>query len=602
MVSRQNTSPRAKLSLQYREMLEQAGATDIAAGLRRLQELVRYGKPGQAGFSILGEELRVIAERANRSREAAGRSQPDLLLAIVGYSPEPLLMALAFHAPMKIALLVGEGLSDEYLRSLRKLWGTYCGDLGAAEFDDPSVLKKRVGDSPAEVFEAVREIAEDQAGRRMILDVTCAKKSMIAGAFVAAGFLDIETSYVDFDSYDPVLRRPDPGSCRPMRLRHPDALFRLKEQGRLEEAFDQRRFSEAHRLAEELVDMTLSPETQLVLGEREARRTAERFERIRDLSAGYSLWRDGFYCDAHEQLRVLKGVRVPETVAVLARVWPRQADEQEDILGALTEERVFGDPITALAYFLDVLVWNGEVAVQSQPRAAFLRLYGAAESVIFFAFEVFVGRDSSVLKVTFEDDAALAALAVAFPRDRQGVAIDWHEVIRRAAITFFRISSVGALRVLARTSAQLVPQVDLGPLLGEQMEEARQMIPRVRAYTERPPLARGLYNRLSNSRKGGFGRFSSLRNKVVHWMAPVPVESVLELRRFYLRVVGELVPRAVDRLGEHGSHSAREGLEGWRDRLLAAAQGQAYSNCEPLTYLKALSYDEANPVSRRRQS
>lgn len=75
----------------------------------------------------------------------------------------------------------------------------------------------------------------------MVLDITGAKKSMIAGAFLAAGFLELRTSYVDFASFHPVLRRPLPGSCRPVELRHPYALFRLRDESRLREAFADRR-------------------------------------------------------------------------------------------------------------------------------------------------------------------------------------------------------------------------------------------------------------------------------------------------------------------------------------------------------------------------
>ena len=593
METRSSSRSRSGLRAQYRELLEKVGAEDLAAGLRRLQDQVRYGEAGETSSPILEEELRIIRNRAEQGRELEGRPRPDLLLSIVGYSPEPLLMALAFHAPRKIALLVPRDLTQEYLRSLRRLWRHYRECLEAPKFDDQSVLKKTVGDSPAEIFEAVRQLAGNRGadGPAVILDVTCAKKSMIAGAFAAAGFLGVETSYVDFESYDPVLRRPDPGSCRPMRLRHPYQLFRLKEQGRLEKAFDDRRFAEAQALAAELVEMASSPETQSVLGEGEAGRTAAKFERIETLAAAYSLWSEGFYRDAHEKLRGVEGVEEPETVEILARVWPRQQDEQEAILAALAEEKVFADPTTALAFFLDVLVWNDEAAVRSQPRAAFLRLYGAVESLIFFAFEAFGGSDARGLKVIYEDAAALKGLTAAFPRDRRDKRIDWQEELHRAAIGFFRISSLAALRVLARTSAPLIPQLDLPQLLGERAEGARPLIPRVRARIEPPPLARGLYNRLIHSKKGGLGRFSSLRNKVAHWMAPVPTESVLELRRYYLWAVGELVPRAVEQLRDRDVGQWHR-LESWRDRLLAAARGEVCGSYQPLSYRQVLGREQ----------
>src|SRR5262249_55717599 len=170
----------------------------------------------------------------------------DLLILCVGYSPEPLLLAVAHHAPRAVVLLIETHLRAEYLQSLERLWNEYRELLGVPEFS--GMEQRKVRDQAGEVFATVRRIAAGRRAGRIVVDITGAKKSMIAGAFLAAGFLDLETSYVDFEEYDNLLRRPVPGKSRPGRIDHPYQLFRLREEARLREEIDRRRFREAERL------------------------------------------------------------------------------------------------------------------------------------------------------------------------------------------------------------------------------------------------------------------------------------------------------------------------------------------------------------------
>ncbi len=190
-----------------------------------------------------------------------------MLILTVGYSPEPVFLSLAYHAPRKIFLLLERRLARSYLASLGELWETYREALELPAWDDRrrgprrTVVKRRVRDSPGELFQAVRRIVAEHPGDRrgVVLDITGAKKSMIAGAFLAAGYFDLEASYVDFSGYDPALRRPDPASYRTVALRHPRELFRLRDERRLEEAFAGRRYREARVLSAELGRMAERP-------------------------------------------------------------------------------------------------------------------------------------------------------------------------------------------------------------------------------------------------------------------------------------------------------------------------------------------------------
>jgi hypothetical protein len=528
----------------YRQLLGSMEVATIAALQGKIEDVVWYGPPGGRERPIFEEELEIVLGRGREARSRTGENPPDLLILCVGYSPEPLLLAIAHHAPAEVFLLIGKDLRPEYLESLKTLWDTYRAILGVPKFG--GLDRRKVRDQAAEVFAMVRSITASRGPCRIVVDITGAKKSMIAGAFLAAGFLDLEASYVDFTEYDNLLRRPVPGTSRPGRIEHPYRLFRLREESRLHEELDRRQFREAERLAESLAGMAGSPEVAEVLGALESKAQEQRLKALGQVARGYALWREGFYQEAHAKL-METGLPIPATVAILAPAWPRSDDDASAIVQALAPQAVFGDPARALAYFLDVLVWNGEAGIAESPRDCYLRLYGTIESVLFFAFHVFVSRRPERLRVippeTKEPDA--------------------HR-FRLKAIQKAEKSSTLALDIL---TGKIFQQKKIGV-----------------AY-EISSGPREFLKELQVKQK----EFSDLRHKAVHWMAPVPKASGMGLLKFYESVLQQLIPQVVAHLRENGTEldaPARDRLDEWEGRLLAAVAGSIPADCTPLTYLE----------------
>src|SRR6185436_11953997 len=221
---------------------------------------------------------------------------------------------------------------------------------------------------------------------------------------------------------------------------------------------------------------------------------------------------------------------IPPTVDLLARVWPPKDAAHQEIVAILGEKNVFANPSTALAYFLDVLVWTDEAMLARRPRDAYLRLYGAAESVISYTFEAFIGRRPEILKI---DDSRMT---------------------REDAIEALRKSSTAMLALLAKGKRNL----------GE-----------VTCRIDRPRLEKAIYDRLS------LGHFSDLRNKAVHWMAPVPRARAEQLKASYGEALLQLVPMAVSEFLDELGPGERAGLTTWQARLLAAAAGEIPADCRP---------------------
>lgn len=585
-----------RLKTRYRQLHTTFGMPALSRSLAEADEAARFGLPGESE-PIFAAELD-YAKRRGAERRAEGSESPELMLLMVGYSPEPLLLSLAFHAPRRVVLLRSQGLKPEYLETLAQLWNRYHEDLGVPAWETVDATARTVRESPEELFQEVRRLV-DIGGKepsKMLLEITGAKKSMIAGAFLAAGFLDLRVSYVDFDNYDQVLRRPDPETCRPVTLPNPYRLFKLREQDRLAEAFDDRRFGEARRLAEELCEMVERDDLLELLGE-DADHQRRGYSCLRQVARGCALWGEGFYGEASETLSTVDGFPMAPALGALGGLWPRRGASRNEIVESLEQEHVFEQPTAPLAYLLDTLVWTDEARAQTHPRAAFLRLFGSLESLFYFTFDALAAR-SGALQIELENEASLEALATAFPEGIEGP-LDWRQVLHGASLDFFRTQSSDALKVLAGPSRWYQPWIPDG-LVDVSSQDLMARVPRLRAWLDPPPLAKRQAKRLGR----GLIRFKGLRNKVAHWVAPVPPGEVLKLREVLTSAIGELIPLVVASRSSAPGSSQDDGalseLRDWEHRLLATASGNPPADCLPPTFerLKGLLPAESTTHGR----
>jgi hypothetical protein len=71
---------------------------------------------------------------------------------------------------------------------------------------------------PDESFSSIYDIMKQQmafnAGRNYTINITGGKKSMVASSSIFARDFNSSVIYVDYDKYDPNLRRPLPGTER----------------------------------------------------------------------------------------------------------------------------------------------------------------------------------------------------------------------------------------------------------------------------------------------------------------------------------------------------------------------------------------------------
>lgn len=277
---------------------------------------------------LLPDELEYAEKRGTL------RFRPCHTLALlVGYSLEPLLQTISVFQPeRRLVLLLNRWYGSPNHPDRQR--GQDRGEDVQELLEDilfpllrcqPEVALCEVDDQPDAVFHALCEqLLPDQRARRdIVVDITGAKKSMDAGAFLFAAYADIPISYVDFDDYDEDKRRPFGFTCRIGTIANPYEEFRLREWERVRRLYSRYHFRAAAETLIGILGIMREP-----LFERAHIRAVENLQRILQI---YKAWDDGDYWHAKElasrTLNHLTDFSPPVAVTLLGDVWPHAERE-----------------------------------------------------------------------------------------------------------------------------------------------------------------------------------------------------------------------------------------------------------------------------------
>lgn len=267
----------------------------------------------------------------------------ETLALLVGYSLEPLLQVISVFQPGRIVLLLSQRYGSEDSRDRQT--GRQRGEdvrewivngLVPRLARKPQIELKETADTPDAVFGALCEklLADQRAGTRIIVDITGAKKSMDAGAFLFAAYADIPICYVDFDDYDEENRRPFGFLCRIGLLSNPYHAFDLRNWEDVQRAYERYHFRSAIAAL------------QGILAEmREPRFTQPQIlaaKTLLDVLAVYEAWDDGDHSRARNRLRALPAadgsLTFPSAIDTLGPVWPDTSSVATSDASALAGE------------------------------------------------------------------------------------------------------------------------------------------------------------------------------------------------------------------------------------------------------------------------
>lgn len=313
------------------------------------------------------------------------------LALLVGDRFEPLLQTIWAYAPHRLVAVVNEFYGDRdvtsrghipgksHWRGLRDLIKRLPSERIAnlRNLVDETQLKT-VSDNPAAVFDHLRQQLQPDVmdpSKRVVVDITGAKKTMVAGAYLFASLTDCEVSYVDFDRYDKEYG-PYGYTCRISRVANPFEEWGLRYWERAAQLYGQYDFGGAlDALPAHLWDGA-SPDLELGL------------DHLRTFLTLCSEWENSDLRSAQNhstRLPIELRPEVPMAVDELYQFWPELTKEPAHWVSA----EFLCTPRALMLYAEDELERARRFAGKSVQadarrdyRAAFTRAYALHETLI----------------------------------------------------------------------------------------------------------------------------------------------------------------------------------------------------------------------------
>ena len=229
---------------------------------------------------------------------------------LVGFSSLPITLSLAEIQPREqiyflyskdtkdtlyeIGDRIDTMLNNSNPQLVNLVTGTILNHLGSAalEIDNPS--------DPVATFKRIKEIINKVGNKRIALDLTGGKKTMIGGGFTAGAILNFANSirssacdmfYIDSLEYDPGRGSPKTGTEFLSLLENPYDVYNVQAVQEAKKLFEQHNYEEAANLWEGVKDKLESRATRYGL-ETEKEETIKSHRRANC----YHLW-DAFYYD-----------------------------------------------------------------------------------------------------------------------------------------------------------------------------------------------------------------------------------------------------------------------------------------------------------------
>ena len=165
---------------------------------RKMNQTGRFAEARQYYFDKLFEEV-----IENFENNLVWPIEPiDVLLSVLGFTPEPIILAARALKPRKHIILHDKevAFNEDNIRFLPKFLPN---GYEKIELKDESF---------GTIYDTLKEQMTFNAGRSYAINITGGKKSMVASAGIFARDFNSSVVYVDYNDYDPNLRRPTPGS------------------------------------------------------------------------------------------------------------------------------------------------------------------------------------------------------------------------------------------------------------------------------------------------------------------------------------------------------------------------------------------------------
>ena len=198
------------------------------------------------------EVMRKINEYMNKKRDEIDVVNPEVYdygIYLIGFSEDPIILSLGFMRPRNIYFIYSEE-SEEMLELLIEGFSYF--DEEMRERVEKALqkgykTKLRNSSDPAETFKTIKNVVQNIRSngqdKKIMVDITGGKKTMVSGAFSSTSLLkDVDIIYVDFGSYNDIKRKPEYCTEFISKLQNPNNIYRYTDLERIKGLFNSHRY------------------------------------------------------------------------------------------------------------------------------------------------------------------------------------------------------------------------------------------------------------------------------------------------------------------------------------------------------------------------
>lgn len=205
----------------------------------------------KAAFALYDEHIFPFVKEVFLSKpKNRSEKQYDALILTVGLSPEPLILSILATKPNRVGLLYTTE-TEKFLPRIQKETGLTLDQLDKREIDGSNVI---------EMYEAIMALYTDWSNPvNIAVDITGGKKSMVSGAAMAGAVLGADIYYIDTDSFNRELNKPEPGSEYLNLLDNPYIVFGDLEVSKAKDLYNRHDYDGAQRIFNQLEEQVGDP-------------------------------------------------------------------------------------------------------------------------------------------------------------------------------------------------------------------------------------------------------------------------------------------------------------------------------------------------------
>ena len=202
----------------------------------------------------------------------------DLHILLVGTSLQPLMLSVSAIDAENIILLYA---SDGTERKKDRLY-EYIKAFKSIDASSYSVNSSE----PYTIFSTIKKIVESNEwkNKKICLDITGGKKSMVGGGFLSSSIFGIDTYYIDFHKY----QNSSPVICTEFlnKLDNPYDIYNVREETLIQSLWERQDFDAVINI----VSQTLEKFTEKIAEDYDLKKDRNRLIQIKNAACCYSKW------------------------------------------------------------------------------------------------------------------------------------------------------------------------------------------------------------------------------------------------------------------------------------------------------------------------